>query len=213
MKKATKEEFITLLEKIFSEADFDLRELQGYLSEKLNKYNKINNPYIKALRNLSKYINLYLEKNTKFTSLENVYQFIIDTVEILNTPLKELEKQEDVKQKQLELETYHKELPLKLLELLAKAQYLGLEYKVCNPKDKDIEVILYEPYYNDSYKEIYEVKIKLNGQPWEYREAVDVIQKIKDTQAAELEKENLIKTAKTKLTKEELTVLGLDCEL
>ena len=213
MKKATKEEFITLLEKIFSEADFDLRELQGYLSEKLNKYNKINNPYIKALRNLSYYINLYLEENTKLTSLESIYQLIRDTVEILNTPLKELEKQEDVKQKQLELETYHKELPLKLLELLAKAQYLGLEYKVCNPKDKDIEVILYEPYYNDSYKEIYEVKIKLNGQPWEYREAVDVIQKIKDTQAAELEKENLIKTAKTKLTKEELTILGLNCEL
>lgn len=207
MKKSTKQEFITLLERVFIEANFDLKDLNDFLLKELSKYNKQTSPYVKALINLSKYINLYLEENTKFTSLENVYSFIIDTVEILNTSLRELKKQEDVKQKQLELETYHKELPLKLLELLAKAQYLGLEYKVCNPKD--IEVILYEPYYND----FYEVKIKLNGQPWEYREAVDVIQKIEDTQAAELEKENLIKTAKTKLTKEELTALGLDCEL
>jgi hypothetical protein len=83
MKKATKQEFINLLERVFSDADFDF-----------------------------------------------IYQLVRNTITILNPRLKVLEEQEAAKQRQLELETYHEELPLKLLELMTEAYHLGLDYRV-----------------------------------------------------------------------------------
>lgn len=211
MKKGTKQEFINLLERVFNEADFDLGELKGYLDEQLEKYNGKSNPYLAELRNLQQTLINYFENNI-ICEPEVIYSEIQKTINFLNTSIRELKEQEAAKQRELELEQYHKELPLRLLELLAEAHHLDIEYKVWNPHNKNIEVVLYEPYYNEVglYKGTNEVEVKLDGQPWEYHLAEGVIKSAKERLEEEQRKAKLIAAAKAKLTDEEKKALGID---
>lgn len=88
------------------------------------------------------------------------------------------EEQEAAIIRQLELEKYHKELPLKLLELIAEADSLDLDYKVVK-EESNLIVLLYKKGTN--YRRYgADVTISLYGEPYEYYEAVNYISTIKE---------------------------------
>lgn len=208
MKKETKQKFINLLEKVFTDSDFHIRDLYENLNIVLKNYTKQKSSYLTALRNLLSYLYKHIEEsNPDFADSDVIYQLIQNTIETLNTPIKELEEQEANTQRQLELEQYNKELPVKLLELLAEADNLKLKYKVIKIENK-LNISLYKE--NTDYKRYgADIEINLPGNPNEYYEAVNYMSTIKEELEKEKRKADLIATAKAKLTDEEKEMLGL----
>ena len=208
IKKETKQKFINLLEKVFNDSDFDIRDLYKNLNQLLYSYTKQKSPYLTALRNLLSYLYEHIEEsNPHFADSDVIYQLIQNTIEILNMPIKELKEQEANTQRQLKLEQYNKELRVKLLELLAEADNLKLKYKVIKIENK-LNISLYKE--NTDYKRYgADIEINLPGNPNEYYEAVNYMSTIKAELEKEKRKTDLIAAAKAKLTDEEKKVLGL----
>ena len=197
MKKQTKQNLIELLETSLATNDLNIRDLEESLDKILTSTNSCKkSPYIKALRELYSYVYNYVTHGD--WSKEIIIEFIKDTIAILNTPLKELEAQEAAIQKQLELDDYHKELPLKLLTLLAEADELDIDYKVGFNQLKQPLV------------EIDGIKIPLNGEPYDYQYVKSELFDLARQQKEETQqKDDLIAAAKAKLTDEEKDLLGL----
>lgn len=196
MEKQTKQNLIELLDTSLATTDLNIRDLEESLDKILTSTNSCKkSPYTEALRKLYSYVYNYVAYGD--WSKEIIIEFIKDTLDILNTPLKELEEQEAAIQKQLELEEYHKELPLKLLTLLAEADELDIDYKVGFNQLKQPLV------------QIDGIKIPLNGEPYDYQyvksELFDLARSYNETQ----QKDDLIAAAKAKLTDEEKEALGL----
>jgi hypothetical protein len=175
--------------------------IQDELINLLNK-SKSQSLYTKQLTYLDTQFNKYYSNGGLHS--DDLIKKIKDTIAILNTPLKELEDIETAIQRQLELDEYHKELPLKLLELLAKADELGIEYKVVKEKGK-LTILFYRK--NTKYGA--DAIISLSGEPIEYYELENFISTIKDYYKKEQQKADLIAAAKAKLTDEEKELLGL----
>jgi hypothetical protein len=175
--------------------------IQDELINLLNK-SKSQSLYTKQLTYLDTQFNKYYSNGGLHS--DDLIKKIKDTIAILNTPLKELEDIETAIQRQLELDEYHKELPLKLLELLAEADELGIEYKVVKEKGK-LTIL----FYRKSTKYGADAIISLSGEPIEYYELENFISTIKDYIKKEQQKADLIAAAKAKLTDEEKKLLGL----
>jgi hypothetical protein len=186
MKKETKQKFINLLEKVFNDSDFTISNLYVNLNKVLKDYIKQKCPYLDAVRDLSFYLHQHLKTdNSHFADTDFIYQLIQNAIEILNTPIRELKDKKAAIQRQLELEQYNKELPVKLLELLAEADNLKLKYKVIKIENK-LNISLYKE--NTDYKRYgADIEINLPGNHNEYYEAVNYMSTIKE----ELEKEKL----------------------
>jgi hypothetical protein len=132
--------------------------------------------YTKALHDLNgnfytyedpDYYNLYYGEDELIESIKN-------TLAILNTPLKQLEEEEAAIARQLKLDKYHKELPLKLLELLAEADSLGINYRIFKCEGS-IMITLSEYINGDNKKAI----VMLDGQPWQLEDAETLISLVK----------------------------------
>jgi hypothetical protein len=113
------------------------------------------------------YYNLYYGEDELIESIKN-------TLAILNTPLKQLEEEEAAIARQLKLDKYHKELPLKLLELLAEADSLGINYRIFKCEGS-IMITLSEYINGDNKKAI----VMLDGQPWQLEDAETLISLVK----------------------------------
>ena len=207
MKKQTKQVYIDLLNKALTVPEHEtLRfwDIQTELEALLGKH-KTQTLYTKALSNLCCKFEC-LNYDGDYTEAELLTQ-INNTLTILNTPLRQLEEQEAAITRQLELDEYHKELPLKILELLAEADSLDLDYKVVK-EESNLIVLLYKE--DTNYKKYgADVTISLYGEPYEYYEAVNYISTIKEELEAEQRKADLIAAAKAKLTDGEKQLLGL----
>ena len=175
--------------------------IQDELINLLNK-SKSQSLYTKQLTYLDTQFNKYYSNGGLHS--DDLIKKIKDTIAILNTPLKELEDIETAIQRQLELDEYNKELPLKLLELLAEADELCIEYKVVKEKGK-LTIL----FYRKSTKYGADDIISLSGEPIEYYELENFISTIKDYYKKEQQKADLIAAAKAKLTDEEKELLGL----
>lgn len=91
--------------------------------------------------------------------------------------------------------------------MLAEADSLELKYKVIKVENK-LSLFLYKD--NTDYRRYgADIEINLPGKPNEYYEASEYISTIKLELEKIQRKENLITTAKNKLTDEEKEVLGL----
>jgi hypothetical protein len=196
MKKQTKQKLTELLEASLAATDLDLRDLEASLGELLISTNSCKkSPYVETLRELYSYV--YNHVTYGDICRENIIESIGDTLTTFNTPLRQLEEKEAALTRQLKLNEYHKELPLKLLELLAEADDLGLEYKV---------------WFNQLKQPLVEIDgtgIPLNGEPYDYQYAVSIVEMVRQQKEEAQQEAILIAAAKAKLTDEERKLLSL----
>jgi hypothetical protein len=170
MKEQTKQELIELLETSLTTTDLNIRDLEESLGELLTSTNSCkNSPYIKALREIYSYV--YNSVTYGDWSKETIIEFIKDALTVLNTPLRQLEEEEAAITKQLELDEYHKSLPLKLLQLMADS--LMPSASVLSHVDEDekgLYVCFRIPYFDsdDGIRRYDEYLVYLNGYPSEY---------------------------------------------
>ena len=142
--------------------------IQDELINLLNK-SKSQSLYTKQLTYLDTQFNKYYSNGGLHS--DDLIKKIKDTIAILNTPLKELEDIETAIQRQLELDEYHKSLPLKLLQLMADS--LMPSASVLSHVDEDekgLYVCFRIPYFDfdDSIRRYDEYLVFLNGYPSEY---------------------------------------------
>lgn len=177
--------------------------IQDELKALLAKH-KTQSLYTKALNDLHSKFNMCECGDYYHYGEDDLLNDIKSTITILNTPLKQLEEEEAAITKQLELAEYHKELPLKLLELLAEADDLNLHYAVFK-RNKHIVVSLIN--FADKYEE--KVLIVLNGEPQQLEDGKQLVESVRQQKEKAQQKADLIAAAKSKLTDEEKELLGL----
>ena len=209
MKNQIKQQLIDLLESSLNINNLNIRDLEeklGKLVTATNSYKK--SPYIKALRVLYSYVFEY--ETYGDWSKENIIEFIKDTITILNTPLKELEDIEAAIQKQLALNEYHKELPLKLLQLIADTLMTSVPSHV-SEDEEGLYVCFRIPYFDsdDDIRGYDDNLVYLNGYPSEYNYVESLIKDHYEKVNKIKEKAILIAAAKAKLTDKEKKLLRL----
>jgi hypothetical protein len=147
--------------------------IQDELIDLLNK-SKSQSLYTKQLTYLYRQFDEYYSSDS-FHS-DDLIKEIKDTITILNTPLKELEDIETAIQRQHALDEYHKELPLKLLQLMSDTKMTSVPSYV-NKDEKGLYVCFRIPYFkDDSIRGYDEHLVYLNGYPSEYDYVVKLIE-------------------------------------
>lgn len=205
-----KQVYIDLLNKALTvpkHETLSFQNIQDELIDLLNK-SKSQSLYTKQLTYLYRQFDEYYGSDS-FHS-DDLIKEIKNTITILNTPLKELEDIEAAIQRQLALDEYHKELPLKLLQLMADTLMTSVPSYV-SEDEKGLYVCFKIPYFDsdDDITGYDDNLVYLNGYPWEYNYVESLIKDHYEKVNKIKEKAELITAAKAKLTDEEKKLLGL----
>lgn len=205
-----KQVYIDLLNKALTvpkHETLSFQNIQDELIDLLNK-SKSQSLYTKQLTYLYRQFDEYYGSDS-FHS-DDLIKEIKNTITILNTPLKELEDIEAAIQRQLALDEYHKELPLKLLQLMADTLMTSVPSYV-NEDEKGLYVCFKIPYFDsdDDISGYDDNLVYLNGYPSEYKYVESLIKDHYEKVNKIKEKAELITAAKAKLTDEEKKLLGL----
>lgn len=205
-----KQVYIDLLNKALTVPEHETLSFQNIQDELIDLLNKSKSQslYTKQLTYLYRQFDEYYG-NDSFHS-DDLIKEIKDTITILNTPLKELEDIEAAIQRQLALDEYHKELPLKLLQLMADTLMTSVPSYV-NEDEKGLYVCFKIPYFDsdDDISGYDDNLVYLNGYPSEYKYVESLIKDHYEKVNKIKEKAELITAAKAKLTDEEKKLLGL----
>lgn len=205
-----KQVYIDLLNKALTVPEHETLSFQNIQDELIDLLNKSKSQslYTKQLTYLYRQFDEYYGSDS-FHS-DDLIKEIKDTITILNTPLKELEDIEAAIQRQLALDEYHKELPLKLLQLMADTLMTSVPSYV-SEDEKGLYVCFKIPYFDsdDDITGYDDNLVYLNGYPSEYKYVESLIKDHYEKVNKIKEKAELIKTAKAKLTDEEKKLLGL----
>lgn len=205
-----KQVYIDLLNKALTVPEHETLSFQNIQDELIDLLNKSKSQslYTKQLTYLYRQFDEYYG-NDSFHS-DDLIKEIKDTITILNTPLKELEDIEAAIQRQLALDEYHKELPLKLLQLMADTLMTSVPSYV-SEDEKGLYVCFKIPYFDsdDDISGYDDNLVYLNGYPSEYKYVESLIKDHYEKVNKIKEKAELITAAKAKLTDEEKKLLGL----
>lgn len=205
-----KQVYIDLLNKALTVPEHETLSFQNIQDELIDLLNKSKSQslYTKQLTYLYRQFDEYYGSDS-FHS-DDLIKEIKNTITILNTPLKELEDIEAAIQRQLALDEYHKELPLKLLQLMADTLMTSVPSYV-NEDEKGLYVCFRIPYFDsdDDITGYDDNLVYLNGYPSEYKYVESLIKDHYEKVNKIKEKAELITAAKAKLTDEEKKLLGL----
>lgn len=205
-----KQVYIDLLNKALTVPEHETLSFQNIQDELIDLLNKSKSQslYTKQLTYLYRQFDEYYGSDS-FHS-DDLIKEIKDTITILNTPLKELEDIEAAIQRQLALNKYHKELPLKLLQLMADTLMTSVPSYV-SEDEKGLYVCFKIPYFDsdDDISGYDDNLVYLNGYPSEYKYVESLIKDHYEKVNKIKEKAELITAAKAKLTDEEKKLLGL----
>lgn len=205
-----KQVYIDLLNKALTVPEHETLSFQNIQDELIDLLNKSKSQslYTKQLTYLYRQFDEYYGSDS-FHS-DDLIKEIKNTITILNTPLKELEDIEAAIQRQLALDEYHKELPLKLLQLMADTLMTSVPSYV-NEDEKGLYVCFRIPYFDsdDDISGYDDNLVYLNGYPSEYKYVESLIKDHYEKVNKIKEKAELITAAKAKLTDEEKKLLGL----
>lgn len=205
-----KQVYIDLLNKALTVPEHETLSFQNIQDELIDLLNKSKSQslYTKQLTYLYRQFDEYYGSDS-FHS-DDLIKEIKDTITILNTPLKELEDIEAAIQRQLALDEYHKELPLKLLQLMADTLMTSVPSYV-SEDEKGLYVCFKIPYFDsdDDISGYDDNLVYLNGYPSEYKYVESLIKDHYEKVNKIKEKAELITAAKAKLTDEEKKLLGL----
>lgn len=205
-----KQVYIDLLNKALTVPEHETLSFQNIQDELIDLLNKSKSQslYTKQLTYLYRQFDEYYGSDS-FHS-DDLIKEIKNTITILNTPLKELEDIEAAIQRQLALDEYHKELPLKLLQLMADTLMTSVPSYV-NEDEKGLYVCFKIPYFDsdDDISGYDDNLVYLNGYPSEYKYVESLIKDHYEKVNKIKEKAELITAAKAKLTDEEKKLLGL----
>lgn len=205
-----KQVYIDLLNKALTVPEHETLSFQNIQDELIDLLNKSKSQslYTKQLTYLYRQFDEYYGSDS-FHS-DDLIKEIKNTITILNTPLKELEDIEAAIQRQLALDEYHKELPLKLLQLMADTLMTSVPSYV-SEDEKGLYVCFKIPYFDsdDDISGYDDNLVYLNGYPSEYKYVESLIKDHYEKVNKIKEKAELITAAKAKLTDEEKKLLGL----